>query len=206
MKNNLWWNTSFDGTQPLIEGDLIEDYLWRKTICDGRRPLMGDNLWWKTLCVGREHFVCGRQVARKVGRQMGRQVGRHIGRQLAGRQLGQAVGLFIAIDHLLTRKYWGHMPWTKISEIEQNIETCKISDNEICSFCQHTKIGIARSNLEIICRFNILFFYTPTPHNKMYPLWPLLKQHIIDTFGLLQSLSVVKYTYYVPKLGIIPAI
>ena len=52
MEDNLWWNTTFDGIQPLME-----DNLWLKTNFDGRhfdggRPFMEDNIWWRTTFYG----------------------------------------------------------------------------------------------------------------------------------------------------------
>ena len=83
MDDDLWWRTTFDGRQPLIEDNLwwrmtfgekrslIEDvllwkttydvgHLWWKMSFDGRWPLIENNLWWKSTIYGRqpleEHF------------------------------------------------------------------------------------------------------------------------------------------------------
>ena len=69
MEENLWWKTTFDGRQPLIEDDfqwkttfderwpLMEDDLWWKTTFDGRQPLMEVDLWWKTAFDGRQPLM-----------------------------------------------------------------------------------------------------------------------------------------------------
>ena len=48
MEDELWWKTTFDRIQPLIEEGLIEEDV------DRRHPLMEDNILWKTTFDGRQ--------------------------------------------------------------------------------------------------------------------------------------------------------
>ena len=46
MEDDLWWKTTFDRRQPLMEEDF-----------DGRHPLMEDNVLWKTIFHGRQPLM-----------------------------------------------------------------------------------------------------------------------------------------------------
>ena len=69
MEHHLWWNTIFDGRQPLMEDDLLwkttfhgilplmEDAIWWKATSDRARSLMDDKLWLKMTFYGRLLFM-----------------------------------------------------------------------------------------------------------------------------------------------------
>ena len=46
MEDGLWWKTTFERRQPLIEEDF-----------DGRHPLMEDDILWKTTFDGKQSLM-----------------------------------------------------------------------------------------------------------------------------------------------------
>ena len=49
MGDNLWWKMTINWVHPLMEDDLMmEDKIWWKTTFNEICPLMGIDLWWKT--------------------------------------------------------------------------------------------------------------------------------------------------------------